>query len=139
MSRAGQRSRAWAACAGTSALLALLACAPAVAANLGGGDSFQQQLSEGQTQTSARTTPASTTPTSESSSSNSTTLILGGSALALVLLAGIAYAILRDARRVAPAGDGQLAEERSSRDSAARLRKRRAQARAARKQRKRNR
>jgi hypothetical protein len=56
-----------------------------------------------------------------------------------LLLAVIGVAIVRDARRVAPAGDVQLAEARSGRDAAARLRKRRAQAKAARKQRRRNR
>ena len=46
---------------------------------------------------------------------------------------------LRDARKVAPAGDGPLAEARAARDTAATLRRRRAKAKAARQQRKRNR
>jgi len=54
-------------------------------------------------------------------------------------LVGIALVIARDARRVAPAGDAQLSEARSARDTAARVRRRRAQAKAARRQRKRNR
>jgi hypothetical protein len=52
------------------------------------------------------------------------------------LLAGVAFFIVRDSRRVAPAGDGLAG---SSRDRAVRLRKRRAKAKAARRQRKRNR
>jgi len=54
-----------------------------------------------------------------------------------VLLLGIAFLIVRDARRVAPASDEM--QTGGSRDPAARLRKRRAQAKAARRQRKRNR
>ena len=51
----------------------------------------------------------------------------------------IAVVIVRDARRVAPAGDPESVERGLARDSAARLRKRRAKAKAARQQRKRNR
>jgi hypothetical protein len=54
------------------------------------------------------------------------------------LLAGIAFLIVRDARSVAPAGDG-LGGSGSSQDRATRMRKRRAKAKAARRQRKRNR
>jgi hypothetical protein len=56
-----------------------------------------------------------------------------------VLLIGIAFVIVRDARRVASVGDGNLASGGAARDSAARLRQRRAKAKAARRQRKRNR
>ena len=59
--------------------------------------------------------------------------------MAVALLVAIAYVIVRDARRMAPAGDPQVAEARSAHDSAATLRKRRAKAKAARQQRKRNR
>jgi hypothetical protein len=55
-----------------------------------------------------------------------------------VLLGGIAFFIVRDARSVAPVGDA-LAAGGSAQDRAARLRKRRAKAKAARRQRKRNR
>jgi len=58
---------------------------------------------------------------------------------AVALLIAIASVIVRDARKVAPAGDPQIAEARSAHDSAATLRKRRAKAKAARRQRKRNR
>jgi hypothetical protein len=56
-----------------------------------------------------------------------------------VLLLAIGWVIVRDARRVAPAGEADLLDRGSARDTAARMRKRRAKARAARQQRKRNR
>ena len=65
-------------------------------------------------------------------------ILLAGAAAAL-LLAGIAFVIVRDARRFAPANDADVIEARSAHDTAVRLRKRRAKAKAARQQRKRNR
>jgi hypothetical protein len=85
-----------------------------------------------QTQTTA-TNPATT------EASNSKSLILIALGAAIVLLSGIAYVIVRDARRVAPAGDEDLLDHRSAHDSAVALAKRRAKAKAARRQRKRNR
>jgi hypothetical protein len=67
---------------------------------------------------------------------SSTVAILGVAAI-VVLLGGIAFVIVRDARSVAPAVDGPV--EGTVRKSEAALRKRRAKARAARAQRKRNR
>jgi hypothetical protein len=55
----------------------------------------------------------------------------------VLLLGGIAFLIVRDARSVAPVGDGLVGG--SVQDKAARQRKRRAKAKAARQQRKRNR
>jgi hypothetical protein len=55
----------------------------------------------------------------------------------VLLLGGIAYLIVRDARNVAPVGDGLVGGTRQ--DRASRQRKRRAKAKAARQQRKRNR
>ena len=57
----------------------------------------------------------------------------------MVLLGVIAFVIMRDARRLAPATDAEMAERSSASDSAVALRKRRAKAKAARRQRKRNR
>ena len=109
----------------------------ATAAGLGGSNSFNE-LTKGQPETT--TTQQSSTQAAESSRpSNSRTLLLAGGAAAVVLLCGIALAVVRDARRVAPAGDVQLTEARSRSDAAARVRRRRAQAKAARRQRKRNR
>jgi hypothetical protein len=66
-------------------------------------------------------------------------VIFLGFGVAVVLLVGIGFLIMRDAHKVAPVGDGPVTDARSARDPAARLRKRRAQAKAARAQRKRNR
>jgi hypothetical protein len=117
--------------------LALISAPVAIAAGLGGGSSFNELTKSEPEATRTRTTAQ---PTTESSStSNSKVLLFAGGAAAVVLLGGIAYFILRDARRVAPAGDAQLTEARSRSDAAARARRRRARAKAARQQRKRNR
>jgi hypothetical protein len=114
-----------------------LLCAPAaIAAGVSEGNSFNE-LTKNQPETTA--TATSTQSGGTSSYSNSSTLLFAGGAVAVVLLAGIAFIIVRDARRVAPAGDADLIDARSRSDSAARVRRRRAQAKAARRQRKRNR
>lgn len=82
-------------------------------------------------------TPATATTTS-SSSGLSTGVLIPIFVAGALLLGGIAFFIVRDARSVAPAGDG-FGSAGSSQDQAARLRKRRAKAKAARRQRKRNR
>lgn len=82
----------------------------------------------------------SKTSSTTTSNSKSTGLLLLGLIAAGALIAGIAFMILRDARRVAPVPEGQLtAQGRPARDMAAMMRKRRAKAKAARRQRKRNR
>jgi hypothetical protein len=104
------------------------------------GGSFNElskATQEAQTQT--QTTKTTTARTSESSSTNSHTVIWLGVGVAIALLCAIGFLIARDARRVAPAGDADLVEARSGHDTAVRMRKRRAKARAARQQRKRNR
>jgi hypothetical protein len=117
------------------------AATSALAAGAAGGNSFNELTgSPPETQTTpAKTTSKTTRGTSESNSSNSQTTVLVALGAALVLLVGIALVIMRDARRVAPAGEGDLLEARSGSDPAAQLRKRRAKAKAARQQRKRNR
>jgi len=121
-------------------VIACVAAPTAMSASIEGGNSFNELSEKAQQETTPTQTTASTaaTETSSSSGSDSTTLILG-IAVAVVLLGGIAFAIVRDARRVAPAGDAQLSEARTAHDAAARLRRRRAKAKAARRQRKRNR
>ncbi len=121
-------------------------CAPvAVAASAASGSAFSE-LAQGGKQTSTATTPATTTAKTESTASTTTSNSNTGSVLLLGLIAagalitGIAFMILRDARRVAPVPDGQVtAEGRPAHDVAAMMRKRRAKAKAARRQRKRNR
>jgi uncharacterized protein HemX len=119
-------------------LLALAAAPAAPAASLGEGP-FNELRSKAQQETTPTKTAATTTPTESTSSSNAGTLIVLATAVAILLLVGIGYVIFRDARKVAPAGDGQLAEVTGARRPATRLHKRRAQAKAARRQRKRNR
>jgi uncharacterized protein HemX len=123
------------------ALAPAFAAAPAaMAASIEEG-AFNELKNKAQQETTPTHTTTSTTSTesSSSSSSNSGTLIVLATGVAIVLLVGIGFLIFRDARKVAPAGDGQLAEVTGTRRPATRLHKRRAQAKAARRQRKRNR
>ncbi|HWX87791.1 MAG TPA: hypothetical protein VNX67_06435 [Solirubrobacteraceae bacterium] len=84
-------------------------------------------------------TPTTSTPSTSSASKGiSTGVLVPIFIVGVALLGGIAFFIVRDARSVAPVGDG-LAGGGSAQDRAARLRKRRAKAKAARRQRKRNR
>jgi len=107
----------------------------ASAATLGGSKSFSE-LTEEQQETT--TTPTTATKVS-TEATNSNTVILLALAAAVLLLSGIAFVIVRDARRVAPASEGELMEGRSARSAPVTLQKRRAKAKAARRQRKRNR
>jgi len=122
------------------ASLALLSPAAAHADELEGRNSFNE-LSEKAAQ--QETTPAETTAstkTAETETHNSTKIIFIGLGAAAVLLAVIGFVIVRDARRVAPAGPDDIDDEgRRARDAAARRRNRRAKAKAARQQRKKNR
>ncbi|MFI4989503.1 MAG: hypothetical protein ACHQHO_01125 [Solirubrobacterales bacterium] len=103
----------------------------------GSNGSAFSELSRGAQETTPTQTETTAPTTAATSNSKKTVLIIIG--VALVLLVAIGYVIVRDARRMAPAGDPQVAEARSAHDSAATLRKRRAKAKAARAQRKRNR
>lgn len=123
-------------------VLAAFAFAPtplAVAASFESGGALGN-LTEGapeeQTTTAAKTanTGSSEETTHNSSSTVAIVIAIGG-----VLLAGVAFVIVRDARRWAPAADAELVDAGGSRHSPAALQKRRAKAKAARKQRKRNR
>ena len=95
------------------------------------------ELTEGGQTTATQTTATSATTTE--ATTNSKTVIILALVAAFALLIGIAFVIVRDARKVAPAGDSQLTAGGSARDSAARLQRRRAKAKAARRERKRNR
>jgi uncharacterized protein HemX len=104
----------------------------------GGGNAFSE-LTKGGQETTPTTTTATTAATESTSSTNSSKVVLLALVAAVALLIAIAFVIVRDARRVAPADDGQLASETTARDTAAQMRKRRAKAKAARQQRKRTR
>jgi len=112
----------------------------ALGAGAVGGSSLQELAENGEETNTATTSTATTTATTGSSTTNDQKTILIAIVAAVVLLSGIAFVITRDARRVAPATDADLAERRAgSRDPAVLLRKRRAKAKAARKQRRQNR
>jgi hypothetical protein len=125
------------ACIFLCAILAPALVVPASApAALGSGSSFSE-LTEAQTETTPTETTTTTTTSAASTSNSKGTILLAGAA-ALLLLGGIAFLIVRDARSVAPAGDGLLGKGGSGHDTAAMMRKRRAKAKAARRQRKQN-
>lgn len=121
----------------TALALAGLGTPPPVPAAIGGGSQLQELAQQETTPTT--TTPKTTSTAASTEPTNSHTLIFLALGAAVVLLSGIAFVIVRDARRVAPAGDPDSIERASARDSAARLRRRRMKAKAARQQRKRNR
>ena len=106
-----------------------------------GGSSLTEQA-ESQAQKSTTTTRTGTTSTeSTSSSSNTGSIELLGTIIAVALLIGIGFVIVRDARRRAPVSDEDLdaAEARVQHDRAARMQRRRAKSKAAKQQRKKNR
>jgi hypothetical protein len=138
--RVASPSRSIAACLCAVVAMALAgATAPeAMSAAAAGGNAFSE-LTKGGQETTPTTTTATTASTESTSSSNSSKVVLLALVAAVALLVGIAFVIVRDARRVAPVDDGQLTGGATARDTAAQMRKRRAKAKAARRQRKRNR
>ncbi len=110
----------------------------AVATSLGNGGALNR-LTEEQPEETETKTAASTTAAASSETHNTSTLLLAGVGVAAVLLIGIVFLIMRDLRSVVPATDGELFEGSTPRHSEEALRRRRAKAKAARKQRKRNR
>lgn len=117
---------------------ALLAPAGALAAESLEPNSFNE-LSEKASQETTPTETTSTIKTQESETKNSSKTILIAAGAAVVLLAVIGFVIVRDARRVAPAGAEEFVDGTSGHDPAVRRRNRRAKAKAARQQRKKNR
>ena len=126
--------------AALAGLLALSVAVPGSAlAVLESGGSLQQRVESEPETTSTPTSATQTSSTSSSTSGSSHTTILLAMGAAVLLLSGIAFVIVRDARRVAPATEAELDGGRGTRDTAVMMRKRRAKAKAARQQRKRNR
>jgi ABC-type Fe3+ transport system permease subunit len=104
-----------------------------------GGNSFNELSQKAQAEEEKTTSTATTSETGTAiETKNSKTTIFIAVGIALVLLVGIASVIVRDARRVAPAGDVAEIEARAVRDNAVQMRNRRAKAKAARQQRKKN-
>jgi hypothetical protein len=127
-----------ASCIAACALLALTLASVQAPAALSASGPFSNELREkAERDTEANTT--TTTSTKPESTSNSKSVVVLALAVAAVLLGGVAFVIVRDARKIAPATDAALGESAGARHSAAQLRKRRARAKAARRQRKRNR
>ena len=126
--------------AGALAIALLAGSATTVPAALAAAPEGQalQELTEGGQEATPTTTSTTATTSTEPTGNSHTTILLAALA-AIVLLCAIGFVIARDARRVAPATDAELADARSSRDPAVALRRRRAKAKAARQQRKRNR
>jgi hypothetical protein len=132
-------------CAAATLAALVLVCAALVvpagalaAESLEGRNSFNE-LSEKANQETTPTETTSTKKTEETESHNSSKTILIAAGAAIVLLSAIGFVIVRDARRVAPAGAEDIGEGRRGHDPAARHRKRRAKAKAAKQQRKKNR
>jgi hypothetical protein len=119
-------------CGCAAVVLTLALAAPAAGVEAG---NFQQELVNPAPETTT-TTKSVATQESTYSSGLSGVMIFGIAAGGL-LLAGIAFVIVRDARSVAPVVEG--ASVRGSRNPQARLRKRRAKAKIARQHRKKNR
>jgi hypothetical protein len=124
-------------------VLALMCCSLAVpavacAAGVEGGNAFNELSEKAQEETTPTETTATTTST-EGETRNSNKIILIGIGAAVVLLIAIGYVIVRDARRVAPAGPEDVGGGNRARDMAARQAKRRAKAKAARQARRHNR
>jgi ABC-type Fe3+ transport system permease subunit len=117
---------------------ALLAPTGALAAESLEPNSFNE-LSEKASQETTPTETTSTTSTEQTETKNSSKTILIAAGAAVVLLAVIGFVIVRDARRVAPAGAEDFAEGKRGHDPTVRRRNRRAKAKAARQQRKKNR
>jgi hypothetical protein len=109
----------------------------AISAELSGGNALGE-LTKSEPETTTTAAKATTTTTTEEPKNNSSTVFLAIGAGAVLLL-GIVFVIMRDVRRVAPAGDVEMAEATVARDTALRVSRRRAKAKAARQQRKRNR
>lgn len=110
----------------------------AIAASLNNGGALNQ-LTEGEPEETKTSTTSTTSSTNSSEPTNNHTVILLALAAAVLLLSGIAFVIVRDARRVAPATEREMIQGSSASDTAVQMQKRRAKAKAARKQRKRNR
>jgi hypothetical protein len=116
------------------------AATPAQAAeSVEGGNSFNELSRKAQQETTPTETTATTTTGAEAEVHNSNKTILIAIGAAIVLLIGIAFVIVRDARRVAPAGAEEFGEGKTGRDVAVRRRNRRSKARAAKSARKKNR
>jgi hypothetical protein len=132
------RARASVVLALLTLVLALAPASPAVAAGFEGAGALNN-LTEGSSEEAEAPTKAASKGTATENSGKSSTVVTFVIVLGGVLLAGIAFVIMRDARKWAPTGDAELVEGGPAGHSPAAMQKRRAKAKAARRQRKRNR
>ncbi len=122
----------------SSAAGAALGGAGSAGSGLGGSsEAFSNLTQQSQPEEEELAAKTASSASSTSSSGISTSVLVPIFIAGLLLLGGIAFLILRDARSVAPAGE--MLSGNSAQERAARQRKRRAKAKAARQQRKRNR
>jgi hypothetical protein len=122
----------------SSAAGAALGGAGSAGSGLGGSsEAFSNLTQQAQPEEEELAAKTASSASSTSSSGISTGVLVPIFIAGLLLLGGIAFLILRDARSVAPAGE--MLSGNSVQERAARQRKRRARAKAARQQRKRNR
>jgi hypothetical protein len=142
MGRSASKTLAWACLLlALAAMLLMPGAALAAGESVEGGSSLselQQKAEEPETETTTTATSATSGGETGEPKNNDKTLVLVLGA-AVVLLSAITFVIVRDARRVAPAGDADVTERRSGADRAIRQQRRRAKAKAAKAQRKRNR
>jgi hypothetical protein len=104
-----------------------------------GGNSFNELSQKAQQETTPTETTATETTGTAAEVHNSNKTIFIGIGAAIVLLIAIAFVIVRDARRVAPAGAEEFGEGKSGRNMAVQRRNRRKKARAAKAARKKHR
>ncbi len=133
--------RTLAALVATFALLCAAAPQAFAGVSLGSGNLAEQAESESSSSSPSSTSTTGTKESKEAETTNSNHTLFIGIAVAVVLLGGIGFVIVRDARRRAPVSDAatDAAVERSHLDHQSQLRRKRARAKAARQQRKRNR
>jgi hypothetical protein len=115
--------------------LACSACLPAVAgAELSAAGGIQEYVNKAQQQqeTSATTTAVTSATETAKSSSISSSLVILAVVVGGLLLGGIAFVIVRDARSVAPVTESSGPGRGGANDPAVQLRRRRAKAKAAR-------
>jgi ABC-type Fe3+ transport system permease subunit len=122
---------------GCSGIVPAVALSAADEAGSGAFNELSERAQQQETTTTATTQTAPTTP--KESTSNSKKVVVLALVAAVVVLIAIAFVIVRDARKASLTRDGPAGEPGPARDPAVQMRKRRAKAKAARQQRKRNR
>lgn len=116
-----------------------LAGGASAAESVEGGNSFNELSQKAQQETTTAETTGTETTGTEAEVHNTSKTVFIGIGAAIVLLLAIAFVIVRDARRVAPAGAEEFGEGKPGRNTAVQRRNRRKKARAAKAARKKHR